>query len=45
LEKSGLEWTALCLWKFQQGAGEVGVAAKWSETASDSNGVVEFVRN
>ena len=41
LEKSELDFTAICLWKFQAGASGAEVVEKgWSECGVDSEGVV-----
>ena len=44
LEKSELNYTAICLWKFQEGASELAADEKsWSECPADSEGVVSFI--
>jgi hypothetical protein len=44
LENTGLDYTAVCLWKLAVGGGEVeAVENGWSETAADSQGVAGFV--
>ena len=44
LEKSELNYTAVCLWKFQSGASQLSSDEKsWSECPADSEGVAAFL--